>query len=260
MERVDSRGVPLAVEVIGEGEPVTVVAHGLSGSRADLAILAPFLPGTKLMFDFRGHGDSGRPPAGSYTMDDFAADVEAVADAFGATAAAGASLGSGAMARLLTRRPDRFEKLIFLFPARLEGSAEARAKLLRLAELLETRPVEEVAEIVVEEEAAAGSFDAFPSTRDLRRAALLRMNADGIPNAIRGCIDDPPLRDPGRIGEVTAPSLVIGQEGDPVHAADVARELAGVLPNADLVVFPDPFALIRDIPTLVARASALLSG
>jgi pimeloyl-ACP methyl ester carboxylesterase len=260
MERVDSRGVSLAVEVVGDGEPVTVVSHGLSGSRADLAILAPFLPGTKVLFDFRGHGDSDRPPAGAYTMDDFAADVDAVATAYGATAAAGASLGSGAMARLLTRHPDRFERLIFLFPARLEHLSEARAKLIRLADLLETRPLDEVAELVIEEESAAGNFDAFPSTRDLRRAAILRMNADGVPNAIRGCIDDPPLRDEGRIREVVAPSLVIGQEGDPIHRADVARELAGLLPNADLVVFPDPFALVRDIPALVARAGALLSG
>ena len=57
-------GVPLATEVMGEGEPITVLAHGLTGFRRDFAIFAPFLPGTKVLFDFRGHGESGRPGPG----------------------------------------------------------------------------------------------------------------------------------------------------------------------------------------------------
>lgn len=58
---------------------------------------------------------------------------------------------------------------------------------------------------------------------------------------------------------MTAPALVIGQEGDPVHDAAVARELAAMLPRAELHVFPDPRAMIRDIPALVRRAAAFLS-
>lgn len=140
-----SDGVRLAVEVVGEGEPVTVFGHGLTGSRHELAFFAPFLPGTKVLFDFRGHGESERPGPGHYTMDHFAADIAAVASAYGATCAAGASLGSGAILRLLCSRPDRFEKLVLLLPARLEASMEAHARLLRLADVLEAHPLEEAA-------------------------------------------------------------------------------------------------------------------
>ena len=45
-EWVESDGVRLAAEVIGEGEPVSVMAHGLTGNRTQLRLFAPFLPGT----------------------------------------------------------------------------------------------------------------------------------------------------------------------------------------------------------------------
>jgi 3-oxoadipate enol-lactonase len=257
MSTVLSDGVRLAVEVVGEGDPVTVVGHGLTQSRRDLGLLAPFLPGTKVLFDFRGHGESQRPGPGHYSMDDFAADVDNVAEAFGATCAAGTSLGAGATLRLLCHRPDRFRKLVVILPARL--GSEARAGLLRLADLLESHPLERVADMVIEEEEAAGRFENFPAARELRRQSILAMNRDGIPLAIRECIDDPPIRDPDPITRVTASALVIAQEGDPVHDADVARELTKILPQAELLLFPDRFSLIREIPAVVSRASAFLA-
>ncbi|HEX9891705.1 MAG TPA: alpha/beta hydrolase [Actinomycetota bacterium] len=258
---VESRGVKLAAEVIGEGSAVTVLAHGLTGSRTDLAIFAPFLPGTKVLFDFRGHGDSERPGPGHYSMDDFAADVDAVAEAFGATGLAGISLGGGAALRLLTRVPDRFERLVFLLPARLERSMTAHTQLLHLADLLERYPVEEVADILLAEEEAAGPFEEFPAARELRREVILRMNREAMPHAIRELLDDPPLRDDASaVAGVRAPCLVIGQRGDPVHAAGVAEELAAALPAAELVLFDDPNALLRDIPGVVQRMAAFLDG
>jgi pimeloyl-ACP methyl ester carboxylesterase len=253
-------GVRLAAEVVGNGDPVTVLAHGLTGSRQDFAIFAPFLPGTKVVFDFRGHGDSGRPGPGSYSMDHFAGDVNAVARAFDATAVAGASLGGGATLRLLCSQPDRFQRLVFLLPARLERSSAARVGLLRLADALQHHSVEEAADIVVTAEEREGAFDGFPSALDTRREAILHMNGDGIPHAIRESIDDPPVRDPEPITRVPAPSLVIGQYGDPVHTADVAKELAAALPHSELVLFEDRFAMLREIPALVQRVGSFLSG
>lgn len=259
MPTVRSEGVRLAVEVVGEGEPVTVVGHGLTGSRVDLAILAPFVPGTKVLFDFRGHGESERPGPGAYSMDHFAADVDNVATAFGATALVGASLGGGATLRLLLSKPDRFQRLVILLPARLERATGAREKLLRLADLLEQHPLEKVADIVVAEEDAEGAFDGFPSTRALRRDAILRMHRDGMPAAIRESIADPPVGDGSVMSRVTTPTLIVAQEGDPVHAASVARELAAAMPNAELLLFPHPQALARDIPAVTSRVAEFLT-
>lgn len=259
-EVVSDDGVRLAVEARGEGEPVTVVAHGLTGSRHDFAVFAPLMPGTLVLFDFRGHGDSERPGPGSYSMDHFAADVDAVARAYGATGVVGASLGGGATLRLLCSDPDRFEKLVVLLPARLERDAPARRRLLRQAEVLERHPIEEAAEILLAEETEEAALGGFATGPEMRRAALLRMNGEGLPWAIREVIEDPPVRDPEPLRRVSAEALVVGQEGDPVHRADVARELAATLPKAELIVYPDREALIRGIPDLVGRVASLLAG
>jgi 3-oxoadipate enol-lactonase len=149
---------------------------------------------------------------------------------------------------------------VFVLPARLERSDEARGRLLRLADLLDSHSVEEVADLLVAEEEAEGSFDRFPASRDRRREAILAMNAQGIPRAIREVIDDPPLAARESLHRVTAPALVVGQEGDPVHRADVARELAATLPNAELILFEDRHAMLAEVAALTQRIAGFLGG
>ena len=48
------------------------------------------------------------------------------------------------------------------------------------------------------------------------------------------------------LARLTLPVLVIGQEGDDVHPASVAREIAAELPNAQLEVFSEGSALWDD--------------
>ena len=253
-------GTELFVEVVGEGEPVILLAHGLTGNRNELAIFAPFLPGTKVLMDFRGHGNSSRPPPGSYTFAHLAGDLEAVADEYGATVVAGGSMGAAATLRVLESNPDRFAKLIILLPARLEVGDETYTRLSRMADLLEEHGPERTAEIVLAEEEASGAFDLFPASRDYRRAAILAMNSDGVPNAIRGVINDMPVREPGSIRRVTAPTLIIAQEGDSFHSTEVARELEAAMPNAELVVLSDQHALLREIPALMMMVHSLLTS
>src|SRR5713101_70800 len=119
MPEVVTEDATLHVEVDGDGEPVTVLAHGLTNSCRELAVLTALVPGTKVRFCFRGHGHSSSPERG-YRFADFAGDLAAVADAYGATVAIGTSLGAGAIAHLVAGRPDRFDKLVFLLPAGLD--------------------------------------------------------------------------------------------------------------------------------------------
>jgi hypothetical protein len=51
---------------------------------------------------------------------------------------------------------------------------------------------------------------------------------------------------------------VIAQEGDDLHQSEVAHELTSALPNSELVLLPDQNALLREVPMLVQRVSALL--
>jgi pimeloyl-ACP methyl ester carboxylesterase len=257
---VSKDGTELFVEVIGEGEPVVLLAHGLTGNRNELAIFAPFIPGTKVLMDFRGHGNSGRPPEGSYSFDFLAEDVRAVADEFGVTVVAGGSMGAAATLRVLEHDPARFEKLIILLPAKLEVGDETYVRLSRMADLLEEHGPERTAEIVLAEEEAAGAFEQFPASKDYRQAAILAMNSDGVPRAIRGVINDMPVREAERLRDVKAPTLIITQQGDAFHSVQVATELAELMPNTDLVILPDQHALLREIPMLITKVHQLLSS
>src|SRR3954449_829882 len=101
--------------VTGSGAPVTVFAHGLSGSIAETRPLGSGVSGTRVFFHFRGHGESASP-AGTWTYDDVGSELLAVADHFGASRAVGASMGAGAIVNVLGKRPGRFERVVLFLP------------------------------------------------------------------------------------------------------------------------------------------------
>src|SRR6266511_1651336 len=146
MPRVTSDGVALHVDVEGSGDPVTLFCHGLTNNRTELAPFTPLLSGTKIRFDFRGHGLSESPPPCSYRFADLANDVRAMADAYGATRAVGTSLGAGALCTLLVDDPERFERLVFVLPAGLDRPFRESSRYLRMADLLESKPFDEAIE------------------------------------------------------------------------------------------------------------------
>jgi pimeloyl-ACP methyl ester carboxylesterase len=118
-------GVPLWVEEVGPTDaPLTVVlAHGYALSMAswtfqrrdlgaELATANGHRPRVRLVFyDQRGHGASGRGPAGHSTMEQLAADLEAVLTAQvprGPVVLVGHSMGGMTVLALAQRRPELF--------------------------------------------------------------------------------------------------------------------------------------------------------
>jgi pimeloyl-ACP methyl ester carboxylesterase len=227
-----SRVAGVDVTVVGSGLPVTVFAHGLGGSSVETRPLAVRTPGTRVLLTFRGHGSSDRIPGG-WTYDDLADDVSEVADAFGATRAAGLSLGAGALLRLLSRDANRFERLAFVLPAALDESRDdlATARLLRLADAVVAGDEDCVVRLLLEE--VPEQVRGRGGVRVLvdRRARQLLGNAPPYP---RGT--DAPLRDLTPLAAVAAPSLVISQRGDALHPAGVAERLADALPTSSLLL------------------------
>ena len=90
----------------------------------------------------------------------------------------------------------------------------------------------------------------------VRTAFLLA--SPGIAVAVRSLPGRTPVADRSALGGVTAQVLLLAQEEDPLHPAQVARDLAAVLPNAQLVVFDRPGVLFRErarLRALLRRAS-----
>ena len=222
--------------VLGEGLPVTVFAHGLGGSSSEVRPLATRAPGTRVLLSFRGHGDSAALDGG-WDYELLAGDLLAVADEVGATRAVGLSLGSGALLRLLSMSPDRFERLAFVLPAALDAARTdgASLRLDLLGAAIDRGDVEAVTALLLAE--------LPPASRERRGAALLLgRRAEQLvrrPAPVPARPGQRPLLDRGILSQVTAPALVVGQAGDHLHPLDLAAELVGVLPHAHLLSLPE---------------------
>jgi 3-oxoadipate enol-lactonase len=250
--------VRLFFETDGSGEPVTVVAHGLTNSRRELAAFTPMIPGTIVRFDFRGHGLSSVPATG-YAIGDFASDVDSVATAFSATRAVGTSLGAAAICRLLESNPRRFEKLVFILPAFLDQPVRDLGGLTRAADIMERSPKEEAIAAIIRETGRQRAYERAPWLREFDEALWEDLDTVGAAKAIRGIIGQAALGDREILRTVDAPALIICREGDAVHPAEVGRAMHERLPNSELIVLAGEEELFAAIPELASRAATFLS-
>ncbi len=247
--------------VVGEGAPVTVVAHGFGASAAETRALVSGVAGTRVLPVARGHlgapEPATRPPGatGLAGYADLAADLVAVAAAHGATQALGMSLGAATLLRVLADQPDRFTRVVLLLPALLD---RPRARSSALVAALEARDPEALASAVRAElppELASRTVEAYVRARTAHLLA-----SPGLTALLAGLALEAPVSSPTALSGVTADVLVVGQEGDRVHPAQIAREVAAALPRARLVVFDRPGMVLREREHLRALVRQHLDG
>ena len=245
--------------VTGAGAPVTVAAHGLGASLAETRPLLGGVTGTRVLYEARGHGRTPLPP-GPFDYRVLGEDLEQVADQHDATRALGVSMGAGALLSLLSRRPDRFERVVLFLPAAIDRprTDEAVRRVAALAAALDAGDPEEVQRLVLDE--------LPPDLRDqpavaayARTRASYLLTSPGVAVALRALPDVTPVEDRSRLSAVSAEVLLLAQEGDPLHPAQVARDLSAVLPKARLVVFAEPGVVFRERARLRAEVTAFLN-
>ena len=258
MPEVRTDDAVLHVEVDGAGEPVTVLAHGLTNSCSELAAFTPLVAGTKVRFCFRGHGHSSVAESG-YGFADFARDLDAVADAFEARNAVGTSLGAGAICHLLAEDPARFERIVLLLPAALDVPIAGEG-FLRTASILESMPLDRAIDTILSDPGRLAKYREAPWLRDMDLLLWQDMSPVGVARALRGIVGDVAIRDRELLRKVDAPVLIIGREGDLIHPARVARLFSELLPNAELILLPGERELVAAIPMLVDRVGTFLTG
>lgn len=253
-------GLTLPELVTGSGAPVTVVAHGLGASLDETRPLVGGVPGTRVLYAARGHG-AAPLPAEAYDYAALGRDLEQVADAHGATQALGVSMGAGALLSLLVRRPDRFARVVLFLPAALDrprsDAAVRRSALLAAALRAGDRAAVSAA---VRDELPEDLRD-LPAARAYARVRAGHLLASpGVAVALEELPRCAPVADRSALSAVTAEVLLLAQEGDPLHPAQVARDLAAVLPRARLVVFDRPGVVFRERARLRAETAGWLSG
>lgn len=232
---------PLEYLTLGSGLPSTVFAHGLAGSIESTRPFGSGVTGRRTFFHFRGHGRSATPE-GDWTYAALARELGAVADEVAATRCLGISLGAGALCALLAGDPQRFERLVFVVPASLDARGErARTpsvddRFSALAEALDSRDEVAAAEHLLSVQPRATHDD--PDVRSWVRSRARALLGTDVTRALRSFPGSVPLADRAVLNRVTAPALVIAEEGDDVHPVEVARQLADALGDAGLEVLP----------------------
>jgi pimeloyl-ACP methyl ester carboxylesterase len=245
-DRLEGPTGPIEVLRTGSGQPVTVFGHGLAGSIAQTRPFGSGVTGTRVYLHFRGHGRTATPdPAtASWTYADLAAELRAVADQTRATRALGVSLGAHALLALVAATPDRFERLVLVLPAALDGRSPSEHGP-GMADLVERRDVEGLARMLVawQPEAVRG----LPAVRVWARRRADEIAGTPLAPALRELPEQVPL--PAGLApllRVEAPALVVAQRDDPLHPVTVAERLEGALPHARLEVLEPGGVLWRD--------------
>jgi pimeloyl-ACP methyl ester carboxylesterase len=241
--------------VTGSGDPVTVFAHGFAGSIGETRPFGSGVLGTRVFFHFRAHGASAAPDL-PWTYAGLEAELRAVGAAYGATRGLGVSLGAGALLRSAVCSPDAFERLVVVLPPALDRPRSGRAV---------TR-VQAMARHAASHDAAAlTALLLAEQPEDVRRRRATQMWARSQAERLSGpalrdvIVQIPalvPLEDRTLLARLTAPVLLIGQEEDAAHPSSVVHEIAEVLPNASVEIFPPGGVLW----THRARLRSLISG
>ena len=129
-----------------------------------------------------------------------------------------------------------------------------------MAKQLETEPLEQVADELLAMPETVAILDRNPAWRAQLRGQLMRMNDTGVPRAFRAyAIGASPVEDADVLRRVTAPVLVAANGSDPNHPAHVAERLGSLLPNAEVQIYDDDFAMfIDDLDDFAARVASFL--
>jgi pimeloyl-ACP methyl ester carboxylesterase len=223
----------LAHDDAGHG-PAVVLIHGHPFNRGMWAPQLAVLPDRFRVIapDLRGYGDSPVTP-GTMPMAQLAADVSDLLDGKGIATAAlvGLSMGGLVVMELAAAQPDRWQAYAFVATTAARSTAEERAARLASARTLDEQGMRPVAE-----EMAARLFGphAAPELKAAIMAMMLATNPAGAAAAVRGRAERPDYQPVLR--SLGAPALVCTGDHDTYSTAEITRELAGCLPDPDVVL------------------------
>jgi len=209
----------------GSGDPVTLIVPGLGATAGEARIPASGLPGTRIVLTLLGHADAPDPDPGYWDYRTLATEVGQVE----APQAIGVSLGAAALSALVAAEPDRFTRLVLMFPAALSRPRTSSALVTAMAEAVEAGDRAALRALV------GGEGRYYEERTD----ALMRLGP-----ALRAVATQVPVPDPAPLRSVGAEVLVVGAESDPLHPVEVAHEVAEAFPRSRLVVFPSAVPVI----------------
>jgi pimeloyl-ACP methyl ester carboxylesterase len=220
-----------------------VYSHGLGGSLDQVREDIGELPGVRLIFyDNRGHGrTSTRPDAIKPSFSRMAADLEALLDELGLGAAVigGVSMGAGIALSFGRHYKARAKALILIRPAWLNSPNPPNLSIISsIADRVERHGRERGLQLFENSEIYSSLEAAFPATA---RSLVETFSSPGIEAripAIRSILASAPFHSIEDLQEIAVPTLVLGNQDDPIHPFEYAQRLAVSIPSAQLCKIP----------------------
>ncbi|HYY14471.1 MAG TPA: alpha/beta hydrolase [Chthoniobacterales bacterium] len=220
-QTVAINGMQMYCEIRGTGEPLLLL-HGGGGAGVNWSLIFKEPPsGFQLIVpDLRGHGRSTNP-SGEFTFRQSALDVFALLDylRIDRCKAIGVSLGAKTLLHVATRQPGRLETMV-LVSATPYFPEQARAIMRQVSPDNRT-------------DAEWEQMRQWHKHGDSQIRALWRMS-----NALNDSYDDmnftPPL-----LSTITARTLIVHGDRDPLYPIDMATQLFTSIPRSHLWVIPN---------------------
>ena len=238
---VTVRGTRYAFLDEGSG-PLVLFGHGLLGGREMFRHQIDSLRDRYrcVSLDWPGHGESGYRAEG-WTVYDLAEDAAAIVEELGAERAVlvGLSQGSVIFTRLALARPELVDRLVLIGTSARAENPDIAAGYHRLADILYGGTDEEREELMPLIQQLLHSqewLEAEPEAAARERTRMLALDREGLQLAAQAAIDRDDVLD--RLGEISAPTLVVVGEDDVVAPAHDARLAHKGIRGSELVIIP----------------------
>lgn len=228
-------GARLACILTGpEDAPPLLLVHGFTDSSRTWSGIAAGFPGFRLVIpDLRGHGDS-RAPASGYSLEDYARDIEHLADALGIRECSmvGHSLGGIIAQQIAIGCRLRIGKLVLIGTTARPDRQSSDELAAELANELQNagRSMGEDSPFLQRWYANPGGVDKCLIEPLRREAAAISKHVLQETAAGLGSIDLEP-----EIGRITADTLLVWGDADPFFGLPMQSRIASAVPRCRLV-------------------------
>jgi pimeloyl-ACP methyl ester carboxylesterase len=188
--------------------------------------------------DQRGFGRSPLPPDEGPSVDVLADDVLAMLDGLGLerVVLGGCSMGGYVAMAVLRKAAERVDRLVLVDTRPDADDFDRRAGRLAAAARIEEEGMAFLPDTLLPGLLAAGTPDRRADLVSDLRAMIVAQPAQGVVWALRAMAERPDSHDVLRAFD--RPALVVVGERDALSPPQVARQLAALLPAAELVEVP----------------------
>ena len=231
-------GIRFRYSDTGSGRPL-VLQHGLGADLSQpLTLFSPPSGFRLIAFDCRAHGQSTPVgPLEKIGIAPFAEDLKGILDHLqvARVIVGGISMGAAVALNFALRFPERIEGLVLSRPAWLDGPNPWNVRMFttisRLIRAHGPRKAKELFRETVEFEEASQRWP------DVANSLAEQFDRPGIEDTafkLERIIHDRPSLDLREWARIKVPTLVLGNQHDPIHPFDYADQAARIIPGAEL--------------------------